>query len=125
MTSEAFAQSHVDSLYSLIDYVIERCPHRLDDEMQRRFDSLLRSFESFASSRAEDPPTASERLEADHLGRNYLIAHTAILQSWINRLRVSTNQGREQDVSKLLAQLDEQVADNFRRFFGEAMTDDE
>jgi len=122
MPVDTFAQDHIDQLYQLIGYVLERCPHQCDEEMERRFDAILKSFRTYAAATATDAIPPEELIGTDELGRNYQTAHAAILQIAMNRIRKASVGGTIAEVEKILTELDGKVERNFEHFFAEPFT---
>ena len=115
-------QSHVDALYELIGYVIERCPGACSDQLEDRFRAILQSFERCREEKSIDPDEPWEAIYGESIGRNYLIAHSLILQKFVNVMR-SVPAGESAAVAKALADFDKQVDRNFENFFAEPFVD--
>jgi hypothetical protein len=113
-------QTHTDAIFDLIGYVLERCPDSFDGEMQGRFDRLIGSFQRAVAVETDDnSPDPSDVINEVHVGRNYLIAHAAILQSFVNATRRIAQDSGHDELKREVEKLDRSVERNFENFFAE------
>ena len=79
------AQEHLDTMYSVIAYLIQRCPTAYDDEMDERFQEMLQSFARLTDPSLEKEKN-QERLFHDSLGQNYTTALCGLLMRFSNKV---------------------------------------
>jgi hypothetical protein len=113
------AQVHVDALYELIGYVLERCPQAYDEEMKSRFQGILQSFTCYDEGKDPDLREAWEIVTEASIGRNYRIAHAALLQKFMNAVRAMAIRENHAALQRQVESLDTQMEQNFRNFFAE------
>ena len=96
MSLEQFAQEHENAIYSLVDFLLTRCPDRFDPDMNRHVEAVEVSFRRYHQHRPGDVSQERERIFRDSLGHNYTLAQCSALIAFAHAVtRICENDGNE------------------------------
>lgn len=111
------AHEHVDAVHRLVGHLLERCGEQFDAELDGFVTAIFETFDAFRGKSPNSSQATDEDRLDDPLGRNFLIAQSALLMMFFNEADRSFAADPAVSIRSLLDQTRDRLSRNLETFF--------